>query len=382
MFGYGDDFYTDATRQKQQQGQDEARSRYQEWFKDSQHPGLRRLDTITPKEVEFLWREHIPVGEVTLIDGLPEIGKSWLCFAIAAELTKIGKNVLYICNEDAGETVATHRMKLLGADFTHFWSFCDQITRSKVKLVLPRNALEFSLIGELIAKADADLVLINPMASFLPPGVSPFKSEQTRPIFDCMTAFSREYQFSWGVIRHFNKASDMAGILRGQGGVDIAGAARAALGLVLHPDYPYDETQDKFNKHVLVKPTKSNNGVRPPCLAYHLQKDKFEWIETRYVSDDEAFQKPVQVETVADREIMLDLVKQIEAVFASFWPEKVLTMSRLKNVLSGYSTNLLRQACHKAGVVVSHHQEKGRIMEHYLEWTREAPPKQGPKKGK
>lgn len=48
----------------------------------------RRLDEIETRTVEWLWPNYIPLGELTIIDGEPGVGKSTACVAIAALVTQ------------------------------------------------------------------------------------------------------------------------------------------------------------------------------------------------------------------------------------------------------------------------------------------------------
>src|SRR5258708_37708143 len=56
-----------------------------------------RLDVVcladeTPEEVQWLWKPYVPLGKVTLLEGDPESGKSYLSLAVAAHISK-GKNL-------------------------------------------------------------------------------------------------------------------------------------------------------------------------------------------------------------------------------------------------------------------------------------------------
>jgi len=49
-------------------------------------PALRsiRMSDVQPEPVTFLWRPYLPLGKLTLLEGDPGQGKSWLTAAIAA----------------------------------------------------------------------------------------------------------------------------------------------------------------------------------------------------------------------------------------------------------------------------------------------------------
>jgi hypothetical protein len=56
---------------------------------------FRKAGDIKPRDVEWLWRERIPLGELTLIGGRPGRGKSLCACYLAAEVSQFGYAVLF-----------------------------------------------------------------------------------------------------------------------------------------------------------------------------------------------------------------------------------------------------------------------------------------------
>lgn len=52
---------------------------------------FRTLDDIEAKEIDWLWPSLIPYEKTTILEGDPELGKSYLCMHIAALVTRGGK---------------------------------------------------------------------------------------------------------------------------------------------------------------------------------------------------------------------------------------------------------------------------------------------------
>jgi hypothetical protein len=44
----------------------------------------RRISEVEPEEVRFLWHPYVPLRKVTLLEGDPGQGKSWIAAALAA----------------------------------------------------------------------------------------------------------------------------------------------------------------------------------------------------------------------------------------------------------------------------------------------------------
>ncbi len=52
--------------------------------------GLRSLTDVEAKDVHWLWENHIPLGEITLLIGDPGVGKSYFSYFLSAQVSKGG----------------------------------------------------------------------------------------------------------------------------------------------------------------------------------------------------------------------------------------------------------------------------------------------------
>ncbi len=50
-------------------------------------PLVVRLSDVQSEEVSWLWEPYIPLGKLTLLEGDPQAGKTWVALAIAAAIT-------------------------------------------------------------------------------------------------------------------------------------------------------------------------------------------------------------------------------------------------------------------------------------------------------
>src|SRR5215475_10792421 len=90
-----------------------------------------RLCDVKPEEVQWLWNPYIPIGKVTLLEGDPESGKSYLSLAIAAHVTRgkglpaygtqpaekrTPRNVLLLTGEDGTADTVLPRLLKVGGD--------------------------------------------------------------------------------------------------------------------------------------------------------------------------------------------------------------------------------------------------------------------------
>src|ERR1700761_8465577 len=76
-----------------------------------------RLSDVKTEDVRWLWKPYIPIGKVTLLEGDPESGKSYLSLAIAAHVTT-GKGLRAYGTQPPEKRQARNVLLLTGEDGT------------------------------------------------------------------------------------------------------------------------------------------------------------------------------------------------------------------------------------------------------------------------
>ena len=91
------------------------------------HIKLVPASTIKVKPVHWLWKDRIPLGELTLLAGREGIGKTTIAYTLAAWITTgtmkgrfMGspRSVLVAATEDSWEHTIVPRLMAAGADLT------------------------------------------------------------------------------------------------------------------------------------------------------------------------------------------------------------------------------------------------------------------------
>src|SRR5262245_32048445 len=85
-----------------------------------------QMSQVEPEKVSWLWKPYLPIGKITLLDGWPGIGKSWLTCMLAAIVSRGGGfpnsipfepgNVLMLSAEDGLGDTLRPRLDACGAD--------------------------------------------------------------------------------------------------------------------------------------------------------------------------------------------------------------------------------------------------------------------------
>lgn len=167
-----------------------------------------KMSDIEEKVVQWLWYPFIPFGKVTLIQGNPGKGKTWLAMALCAYCTA-GKelpnalpiepfNVFYQTAEDGvGDTIKP-RLAKCGADMT------------RVRFINEEEK-QLSMTDERIEKAirqnHVRLMIMDPIQAYLGANVDMNRANEIRPLFRNLSNIAERTGCAIVLIGHLNKAS-------------------------------------------------------------------------------------------------------------------------------------------------------------------------------
>ena len=231
---------------------------------------VRCLADVEPEEVDWLWHPYLPIGKVTVIDGDPGVGKSWLTAAIAADLSKGRKlpggsspdepqRVLMLTAEDGLGDTLRPRLDALGADLNLIYG-------KESSWELDDKGLE--QFREIIAEVKPVLVVMDPLVAFMGSKVDMHKANQVRPFMAGLANIARDHSVAIAMVRHMTKGKRDKALYRGLGSIDITAACRSALMVGQGPDG--DEQR-------IIAHTKSNLARKGPSLSYTIKDGKFDW---------------------------------------------------------------------------------------------------------
>lgn len=263
-------------------------------------PVMKMCD-IKETTVEWLWYPFIPFGKVTLIQGDPGQGKTWLAMHLAAactnkkelpnELPMDSFNVFYQTAEDGiGDTIKP-RLIQCGADMERVRI----IDEDEGMLSLTDPRLELA-----IKQNNVRLVIMDPIQAYLGADVDMNRANEIRPLFRYLGGVAERTGAAIVLIGHLNKNSGTQANYRGLGSVDISAAVRSILlvGKV-------EKEQDKDIRVVIQ--TKSSLAPKPTPVAFTLENSKVEWIGEYEITEQELMsgKSGKQTETKLDKGINL-----------------------------------------------------------------------------
>ena len=246
---------------------------------DSTGQGLivRCVQDIQAKPVRWLWHGRFARGKVSLIAGHPGLGKSQIGLSMAGigstgglwpvDRTRCerGSVVILSAEDDAADTIRP-RLEAAGADLSRIhiidavpdgFNAAGTPVHRAFNLSADLGRLE-SLLKRL---CDVALILIDPASAYLGK-VESHSNAEVRALLAPLADLAARYSAAVVGISHLSKAAGTEALLRIQGSVAFAAAARAAWGVARDKEDPARR---------LFLPLKNNIGTDEAGLAFRIE---------------------------------------------------------------------------------------------------------------
>jgi putative DNA primase/helicase len=231
---------------------------------------VRRACDIEPQTVTFLWHPYLPLGKLSLLDGDPGLGKSWIAAALATAgsrgdgLPGAGAfspfRTLICTAEDNLSDTLRPRLDQLGAD---------------TSLVLLHESLldlsqsdDFAELEQALEDFQPRLLILDPVVAYLGAKIDTYRANEVRAILAPLGHLAARHGCAILAIRHINKSRGARSLYAGQGSIDFAAAARS----VLLAGSSGDDDTERAVVHI-----KSNLARLGPALAYSVEDQGFRW---------------------------------------------------------------------------------------------------------
>jgi len=234
-----------------------------------QRVGLTAMSAVKPEKVSFLWNPYIPLGKITLLDGDPGLGKSFITLAIATSVSRgvglpgeqtcePGRVLLMNAEDGLGDTIRP-RLDRMEAD-------CSRIFAIPDRLVLdPKGLADLENIFDLYLPR---LVVIDPLFAYTGAKMDIHRANETREFMDKLSRLAAEYHCAIIGVRHLTKGGRDKSIYRGVGSIDISAACRSVL-------LAGADAQDR-DKRALVQ-IKNNLAPFGEGIGYEIRDGVFAW---------------------------------------------------------------------------------------------------------
>jgi hypothetical protein len=229
-----------------------------------------QMADVASEIVRWLWHPYIAFGKLTLLEGDPGLGKSWLTCAMAAGVS-CGRglpgagiyeagNVLMLSAEDGLADTLRPRLDAVRADVSRVFALAEPLTFDIAGLVkLEAAIIEYNPL----------LVIIDPLFAFTGAKADIHRANECRAISAPLAAIAERQGCAIVALRHLGKSRGGGHALNaGIGSIDFTAAARSVLLVGADPDEP--------NKRAIVQ-TKNNLAPHGPAVGFKLENGQFYW---------------------------------------------------------------------------------------------------------
>jgi archaellum biogenesis ATPase FlaH len=197
------------------------------------------LSTVEAKEIEWLMPPLIPYGMITIMEGDPGVGKSYLAMHIAAQISIGGSlpgvdklergRVLYLSAEDDPAYTIRPRIDAMGGDAKRIRIQADYLS-------LDEDGLQ-ELFDE-VRRHPPSLIIMDPLFAYVPGTQDMYRPNVIRSLLSQLRDIAEYGDTAVLIIRHLTKTKRDKAIYQGGGSMDVIGAARSAFLVAQHPDDP------------------------------------------------------------------------------------------------------------------------------------------------
>jgi hypothetical protein len=204
---------------------------------------LTPASAIRVRPVRWLWEYRVALGTLALVGGREGIGKSMVCYWIAAALTRGGlpgiyfgqpKSVIVAATEDSWEHTIVPRLMAADADL-------DQVFRVDVttatgfggSLVLPKD---LDALRQHIRENGSAALLLDPLISRLDGGLDTHKDAEVRQALEPLVALADQCAVAVFGIIHVNKSVTTDPLSMLMASRAFSAVARAVLFVTVDPD--------------------------------------------------------------------------------------------------------------------------------------------------
>jgi AAA domain len=269
--------------------------------------GFVKASAVKSRMVEFLpgWDPYISIGHQTLLAGDPGVGKSTIAVALAAHVSRLGRNAVIMSAEDDHETKLRPLLEKMGADL-------DRCILQPIESAQVLNEQGLDKLDRAIAEYDPLLVTIDPVTYFLGGDKDMHRANEVRDVMKELSARAAMHQIAVVPLMHLNKGSGKA-LYRILGSIDFPAVARSAL-LV-------GRVEDEPDRGRVLLHIKSNVGELGDAKGFDLVRDPsdkhrlpiFKWQDTDLTEADitgsgsSAGRPPAQISTA--KGIMVGMLK-------------------------------------------------------------------------
>lgn len=263
-------------------------------------PAISCMSDIEPVEVDFLWEPFLPLGKLTLLEGDPGCGKTFLALQLAACLSigaplpgrdgtpgegRLPASVLYMSAEDGLADTLRPRLDTMGADPGKVYVLTGWRTDDGDSGMI--TLADVGIIEQAMEQVKPILLVVDPLQGYLGAGVDMHRANEVRPVMAALAGLAEKHNTALLCVRHLSKAPAGRAMYRGMGSIDFSAAARSILLAGQDPDDPA--------KRGIIH-LKSSLAAAGPSIGFEIGPEGFFWTGLSSLTVGSLFKGDIQAE--------------------------------------------------------------------------------------
>lgn len=260
-------------------------------------------------EVRWLWEGRIPLGNITVLDGDPGLGKSVFTTDLAARVTvgrafpdgapcgvEVGGGVVMLNAEDSFSNTVGPRFDAAGGSSDHAVWLSEVSDEAEPDHSRPVSLPEdIAILEGAIERVAARLVIVDPFMAFLSSFTNAHKDQDIRHVLARLKSLAERTGAAVLLVRHLNKMPGGNPLYRGGGSIGIIGAARSGLIVAQDP-------ADPDGKRRVLASSKQNLSEPQPSLVFSVARSaangaaRVEWHGGSSLNAGELMRVPLEEE--------------------------------------------------------------------------------------
>lgn len=223
------------------------------------------LANIEEEQIDWLWYPYLARGEMTILEGDPGLGKSYLAQMVAMHICDGKKlpskkpkrstgRIAYFDMENSPSTVTRKRLRCNAIE--HLENFYQETMTFSIN---DEEALEG--IDKALKKIRPSLVVFDTINSYMG-NADTYKSSDVQQQLKYFVNIARRNNCAVLILRHLTKSNKEKSLYRGQGSIAFVGMARIVLTVGKHPE------DDEIR---VMATTKNNITAHPKSLGFSIR---------------------------------------------------------------------------------------------------------------
>jgi putative DNA primase/helicase len=258
---------------------------------------IENVSAVQQRKIDWMWKDIIAYGKITLFAGEPGVGKSQLLLYIASIVSNGGRfhqetklctknKVLLISGEDNADDTIKPRLMALNSDLS-FIDYMKGVRQEDKNGNVYYDSIsiieDLADIEQKIIENGYKLIIIDPISLYLG-NVDENKNKDIRTALGRLNALAERRNLSIILNSHFSKPSSGGAknaVYRVMGSIGFAAAARIVFGVMKDPE---DAERRLF------LPIKNNIGqdkegfvykIKPMLVDGSIETSKVEWLNEK-----------------------------------------------------------------------------------------------------